>query len=271
MVVCESSEELAGALHDYTRLAPSVDILGINTYYTQHLKALPEVVAEFGRGKPYMVTEFGPDGYWHDDYSPRTAGGFLIEPSAKAKAKMYASRWESFVFANQGFNLGGVAYCWSERYEGSSSWFGLVARDGTPKPAYAALRQAWTGGDVVPNSGPTIERLIVSEHVVAPGEGITVQALVGREKVSQPVELNWEVLESDFGRCKVKLKPLSSGHDKLTITMPEDEGRYWIHLHVSDQSGNMDEIAEEVWVSKHPSGKSEVVDDQSNIISFKGN
>jgi len=269
MVVCEHSEELAGALRDYTRLAPTVNILGINSYYTKHLKDLPGVVAEFGRGKPYAVTEFGPDGYWHADYSPRSPGGFLLESSSHEKAEMFVNRWNSYILPQRGHNLGGVAYCWSERYEGSSTWFGMVERDGTPKPAYFALKKAWAENGKWAFSGPKIDQLQIPRHVAAPGESITVEAMVSHDEGHTPMHFSWKVMGSNYDRADAEYEFLSARHDKLRIIMPEDEGRYWIHLNLSDEAGNQDEIAAEVWVKALLAQKPEVASQRPILLRSK--
>ena len=260
MVACEHTEELAGALSDYTRLAPTVDILGINSFYKEHLGYLQKTVAEFGNGKPYVVTEFGPDGYWHSDYSPRSPGGLLLEPSARGKAEMIADRWTTLIQPNRGYNLGGVAYCWSDRYEGSSSWFGIVARDGTRKPSFAALQHAWTGKGIADPPGPKIDRLVVSNQVVGPGEIITVEAAVSPDEEKRPIRLDWKVLEGNYDEASVEFGFPTAGRNKVNIVMPREEGRYWIHLNASNESGNMDEIAAQIQVMGKTSAENEVVD-----------
>lgn len=255
MVACEHTEELPGALCDYARLAPTVDLLGINSFYGEHLTYLQETVEEFGNKKPYVVTEFGPDGYWHSDYSSHSSSGLLLEHSARDKAAMFANRWKNHIEANRGHNLGGVAYCWSERYEGSSTWFGIVKRDGTPKPAYSSLKQAWTGNGQWELPGPDIQSLTLSGDVIAPGETIAVEALVNLDKATPKVEFEWKVMEGNYEEADVEMGFITAEHDKLNIRMPFEEGRYWIHLTVCDKAGRLDEIAAEIRVREtatHP-------------------
>ena len=38
-------------------------MIGVNSYYEPHLDYLPELMREFAPDRPYLVTEFGPDGY----------------------------------------------------------------------------------------------------------------------------------------------------------------------------------------------------------------
>ena len=250
MVVCEHSDELPGALTHYVNLAPTVDMLGVNTYFPEHLRELPDVVAEFGAGLPYMVTEFGPDGYWHHEFTPRGPEGMLLEPTAREKARMYAERWDSFILPERGKNLGGVAYCWSDRYEASASWFGLVASDGTPKPAYAALKEAWTGVPAPDNTGPEIERLIVSEKVVSPGEVIRAEAVVETGSQGRATDFSWQVIDGRYKRSRVDVEPVKPGGRTVELTAPSDGGRYWIHFSATDSTGGFDEVAVEIRVKE---------------------
>ena len=102
MVACEFSDEIAGALSDYAALAPSVDVIGVNVYYEPHLARLPKLMSEQAPNKPYLVTEFGPDGYWHHELTQRTDEGRLIEAAAHEKAQQYASRWAQRIESQRG-------------------------------------------------------------------------------------------------------------------------------------------------------------------------
>ncbi len=71
---------LAGAgpkLEDIRRRCPSLDAVGINSYGS--LAKVPGQVERFGWDKPYLITEFGPRGWWEVD---RTPWGLPIEDTS---------------------------------------------------------------------------------------------------------------------------------------------------------------------------------------------
>ncbi|MEO7991214.1 MAG: glycosyltransferase [Chryseolinea sp.] len=141
----EHTPMLVTELNMYEVMAPSIDIYGINSYYEQNLIQLDSLMRQFFPERNYLVSEFGPDGYWNNDYNLLDAKGRLIEPTAYEKAHLYESNWRRFVEAASDKNLGGVAFCWQDRFEGSSTWFGLTDIHGYKKPSYYALTEVWTG------------------------------------------------------------------------------------------------------------------------------
>lgn len=143
--VFEASNALPGALFDLSRLAPSIDLIGINAYYEEHLQYLQHWVRVFAPGKPWFLSEFGPNGYWDAESTEWSTDGMAIEPSDRDKVQQYRERWQNFVQANAPLSLGGVAFSWSDRLEGSTSWFGLTDMQGHKKPAYWALAELWDG------------------------------------------------------------------------------------------------------------------------------
>lgn len=241
LVALENSDQLAGAVTDYMALAPSVDAIGINVYYEPHLDYLPELMATHAPGKPYLIAEFGPDGYWHPSYTPRDAAGKLAEPSATAKAQTYTRRWAKHVEAHRGHNLGGVAYCWSQRYEGTSTWFGLTDRDGRKLPGYYALREAWAG--VPADPAPVIETFYASRQVGRPGQTIELRADIAAPN-TQRLDSKWTVMSEDYRRAGALVhRPLDDpGH--ATLHLPTEPGWYRVHLSVRDpQTGRLDETS----------------------------
>ncbi len=239
IVACEHSDQLSGAVADFITYAPSVDIIGINSYYEPHLAHLPDLMRQFAPDRPYLVTEFGPDGYWHPQHTPRDAAGELDEPSGRAKAKMYARRWQQHIQADRGQNLGGVAYSWADRYEGSATWFGLTDFEGRPKPAYFALREVWTGQDA--GAGPVIQSLSASHTRARPGQTIELQADITLSDDGGFTACDWSVLDTRYrvADARIRSDPVAPG--RARITLPNRTGRYRVHLTVVDRRGRIDQ------------------------------
>jgi len=240
-VACENSEELAGAISDYTTYAPSVDVIGINTYYDTHYRMLPQMMTTYGKSKPYIVSEFGPQGYWHPNYTPRSKEGLLNEPAASQKALLYAKRWNEHIEGKQGLNLGGFAYCWSERYEGSSTWFGLVDSEGRKKPGYYALQKAYTGKtDKMPEV--KISEMEVSKRRLSPNEVISLKLNISNNTATD-LEINWKVVNNNYQKVSAEIQATRPDSSAVTIRMPQKAGTYWLHATILEKDRFIDEQA----------------------------
>src|SRR5205823_5517359 len=102
LMVSEHSWELSGELFEAARAVPSVDILGINSYYDFYIQQLDRVAREYNWFRPYLVSEFGPPGYWDDTYTAVDDNRVPVEPSGKEKAAHYARQWSDYVARNSG-------------------------------------------------------------------------------------------------------------------------------------------------------------------------
>lgn len=164
---------LQASLAMFRRLVPSVDIFGINSYFQQDISGLHSLVVESRIDRPYVVSEFGPPGYWlpHrliDDL------GEPVEPSDFRKATAYFTSWTDYVQPYRGWNLGGNAFVWKDKHEGSFTWFGLTDSRDRLKPAYWALREAWTGKPV-PRDRPVVVAFAINKRWMRPEESFVVQ------------------------------------------------------------------------------------------------
>jgi hypothetical protein len=120
--------------------APSVDILGINTYgeigKTRHL------LDAYGWHGPYVITEWGMDGYWE---APLTGWNAAIEQSSSEKRRAIQWRYAHDIFANRDRCLGSYAFLWGWKQEYTSTWFGLFSKEGAPTEPIDGLEWAFTG------------------------------------------------------------------------------------------------------------------------------
>jgi hypothetical protein len=220
---------LAGALVDFARGAPSLDFVGVNSYYQPRIADLRRITSEFDPARPYLVSEFGPDGYWDANMTPHDANGAIAEPLSSRKAYDYVREWSVFVEPNRGANIGGVAYCWRDRLEATASWFGLTDSLGREKPAYDALRRLWTGK--APTAAPLIVAIDAASTPLRPGETIDVNA-----KIETPPDSTahyyWELQTSDFediGRVGIRGDGTSA-----RVTLPNKPGLYRLYFSVND-------------------------------------
>ena len=83
---------------------PDVDIVGINIY--GGLERLKDNLQQWGFARPYLVTEWGPTGYWE---APHTAWKAPIEASSSEKAVQLKNAYEASIIGDSNC-LGSYAF-----------------------------------------------------------------------------------------------------------------------------------------------------------------
>lgn len=229
-VAHEHSPQLAGTLADFSRGAPSLDFTAVNSYYEQRISRLHGLMTQLDPSRPYLVSEFGPDGYWEATPNQRTTYGALLEPPSEDKVHGYERGWSVHTAPWKGANLGGIAYCWRDRYEATATWFGLTDANGKLKPTGLAMRHLWTGVPIPP--APQITGLQGPMSAVLPGSTIRVRANV-EVPTGMPVTYSWRVGSENFDFKVAKISS-SKSEPAATITLPRKEGVYRIYFAVSD-------------------------------------
>jgi cellulose synthase (UDP-forming) len=236
----QESAQIAGADSDYLRGAPALDGICVNAYYQRDIAGLAQTLSRIDPSRPYVVSEFGPDGYWEDSQNHYDKDAGLLEDTAYHKASLYADRWREFVKGNQGRNLGGMAYCWSDRYEGTATWFGLTDLDGRAKPAVAALKDAWKSSDPhlggnFPYAGPKIRSVNYPVAPQWPHEPFLVKVHVDAQGDKDPQYL-WTVTGPNFRTNAGWITKLDSG-DSVSIELPSTPGWYRVQVKVVGKLG----------------------------------
>lgn len=230
---CMEHEEyqLPGELAAFHDAAPSLDVIGINSYYREQISKLNHVFYQFDSLRPYMISEFGPRGYWDPHYN-KTVNKLLVEDSEAEKAAWYCEQWTNYIISYKGYNIGGVAYCWHDRMEGSNTWFGLTDYKGRIKLPYYALKEMWTKTVDEKLPGYTIQ----APADIKPGQEYLFTAIASGQ-TSRQIHYEWALHESDyFG----KVDALSEDEEgTIMITIPEKPSDYRLYLYVCDEYGNV--------------------------------
>lgn len=232
----EHSRELAGALSDFNRGAPSLDFTAVNSYYERQISALHELAARFDPTRPYLVSEFGPDGYWDGELARKTQYGGVLEPTTAEKVLSYERGWSLHTNGHRGANLGGIAYCWRDRLESTATWFGLCDEQGRPKASYLALHKVWTGQ--AEPGGPSITAIRGLQPSAEPGQVLKLQAIT-KAPGRGPLTYKWRIASESFD---FKVGSIEAGVGaEAHLTLPSQAGTYRVYLevndgHVSDQT-----------------------------------
>ena len=142
----------------------------------------------------------------------------------------YERGWTVHTAARRGANLGGVAYCWRDRYEATATWFGLTDSVGRMKPAGLAMQRLWTG-----RSSPAAPRILdleVPGSPLLPGSTIQVRAEVEVPRGMQ-VSYHWRVGSENFDFKGAKIRAEKDA-PRATITLPRTPGIYRVYFAVAD-------------------------------------
>lgn len=226
-------------------LCPSIDVIGINSY--GGLSSLPKRLKEVGSTKPYVVTEFGPNGPWEVG---KTAWGAPLEATSTEKAKQYAERYESAVAGQKGWCLGSYVFLWGNKVEGTPTWFGMFLPGTNDRLGPVdAMTRAWTGKGPA-NPVPVLQRAESSaaRKEVTPGSAQTVTVTAsGSGTLNVSYEIRPEMQDHEKHepgqQAPAAVKgvvppagPLRSGAAQ-TFTAPTQEGPYRLYVTLRDGSG----------------------------------
>ncbi len=172
-------------VHKHT---PAIDIHGINAY--AGASSIAERMRAGGATKPYVITEFGPDGPWE---TPTTDWGAPIEQTSTEKAAAYRKTYQQSILDNPGMALGAYAFLWGNKMEGTATWFGMLLDDGSRLGVVDVMSELWSG-EVPADLAPMIEPVTV-EPATAIDPGTEIVATTYRSSIQR---------ESRFpcvGRC----------------------------------------------------------------------
>jgi cellulose synthase (UDP-forming) len=232
----EHSDHLPALLQQFKARVPAVDIVGINSFAGERMENLPPIMERFWGERPYLLTSFGPRKYW-DPRSPEYKSDRMLEQvSSFAKARAYTESWENHIAKHQAQNLGGFAYCWSDRLEGAATWFGITDFKGRLKPAYYALKSVWTGEKFEPPLANLL--LIPPEFQPKPWSASDYHAVTpnnGRDDLHYEYLLLSESLHKEVG----KLVPVEGDPTAILVYFPRRENSYRLYLYLSDEEGNV--------------------------------
>jgi hypothetical protein len=235
-------------LRNFMRYCPDVDILGVNSY--GGMKTLLEDVRAARLDRPYIVTEFGPVGWWE---RPATAWGAPIEQSSTEKAETYRHAYEHSVKGAGNRCFGSYAFVWGNKQERTHTWFGLLVPNAQGRAEKTdvvdVLSYEWTGRWPA-NRSPKIVSLDseASQQEVTPGS--QWQASVNAtDPDDDELTYLWEVREETHdareggdAEAVPAIHPealLSARGASAKIRAPQQTGGYRVFVSVHDAQGGV--------------------------------
>ncbi|HVJ06735.1 MAG TPA: glycoside hydrolase family 2 TIM barrel-domain containing protein [Candidatus Saccharimonadales bacterium] len=249
MTVIAGAGEHNIKLKQFMAYCPDVDILGINTY--GGIATLLEDVRATQLDRPYIVTEFGPIGWWE---RPKTAWDAPLESTSTEKAETYRNGYEHSIKGAGHLAFGSYAFIWGNKQERTHTWFGLLVPDGKggveKTAAVDALSYEWTGGKWPANRAPRISPIETAAALkqVPPFSEWTATAYAKDADGDVP-RYEWEVREETSdpreGGDAEAIPPthpegiVKATGPSVTFRAPQHPGAYRLFLAVHDGHGSV--------------------------------
>ncbi|MES2920985.1 MAG: glycoside hydrolase family 2 TIM barrel-domain containing protein [Verrucomicrobiota bacterium] len=232
-----ASSKVKGILANY----PNIDVLGVNAY--GGASGAVRAVKQAGWKKPFVLTEFGPQGHWE---VAKTSWGVPIEPASRDKAASYYATM-SLLAENSDICFGSYVFLWGQKQEVTSTWYGMFLASGEKLPTVDAACYAWSG-KWPSNRSPKIARFDspLKEATVAPGKIVDASIEV-TDSESDTLKFEWSVREESTDRKsggdKEAEPPSVAGSitsqdgPKVTVKIPAKPGSYRLFVIVRDGKG----------------------------------
>lgn len=220
--------------------APHIDYLGINTY--GGATGLRKNLEKLGWKRPWMLTEWGPRGFWESGKSP---AGAPLEQTSSEKAAMMRKIYQN-VISNDGGCLGSYAFVWGWKFEATATWFGIFTHEGETTAVADTLQEVWSGTNVA-NRAPAIEPIRgVPKPSLSAGSTFDASARAS-DPDGDPLVWHWMVLpeaKSHNGQLAPQMPKAVAGTiatasgDGVSVKVPGKPGIYRLHVWVKDGKGH---------------------------------
>ena len=225
------------ALNKHT---PNLDFLGINTYGA--VFGLRKHLEKVGWTRPWILTEWGPRGFWE---SKKTPYGAPLEQTSAEKAEMMRTAYQK-VLTPDGGCLGNYAFVWGWKFEATATWFGLYTHEGDTTASVDVLEETWTG-KVPTNRAPAVKPISsLPTAAVAPGNVFRAETSAS-DPDQDSLTWHWAVLPELQGHhhnTSDKLPKIIEGaiddpsKPGVSVTAPAKPGVYRLYVWVKDGKGH---------------------------------
>lgn len=239
------------ALDSIARYAPSLDVIGINSYGP--INEVKSMVAESDYKGPYIITEWGPTGWWE---TGKTSWDAPIEQSSEEKRKVYEAHYNNAILGDPRC-LGSFVFLWGQKEERTPTWFSMFVEgnvEGLPlkgekTPSVEAMQRVWTGEEPQQHA-PVVTDITIDGKTAAEspeaGHGKPFSACVtAQDNDGDTLQYVWEILHEatvlGFGGS-YEPRPERYG-EVITTTEPRAEftideaGNYRVYVYVLDGTG----------------------------------
>jgi hypothetical protein len=225
---------------------PAIDLLCINTF--GNLPDIDQKVKKAGWDKAFVVTEWGPTGYWE---ARRTQWDVALEETSSQKAQVYLERYASSIAKATNTCLGSYVFYWGNKQERTHTWFSLFMRNGDQTNMVDAMQYLWTSR-WPENRTPEIEPVRINgkggpDNVMIRVSSLTDARVVATDPDGDAIHYNWEIYEEATGkelkeggdgeRIRSSIQGLVQGKsdcNQISFVAPAYPGAYRLFVYASD-------------------------------------
>lgn len=188
-----------GALDMVAKYAPDLDFVGINSY--GGIMDVKDIVARSAYRGPYLITEWGPTGWWE---TTKTAWGAPIEQTSEEKRQVYEERYTRAITADPRC-MGSFVFLWGQKEERTPTWFCLFVEDdveglplrGEKTPMVEAMQRVWTRQEPT-QTAPVVQSIAIDGTTFEPRvrAGRTFEGTIAvTDREGDSLTYVWEVLK----------------------------------------------------------------------------
>jgi hypothetical protein len=247
LVMTVIGTSMMGKVADIVKRCPDIDLLGINTY--GDIFTLTATLQKYGWTKPYLISEWGPDGYWE---VRKTPWGAPYEQTGLEKYLCYEKKYLSTMNPLNGQCLGSYVFYWSGfKQETTHTWFCMLDSTGLESPLVGLMHRMWTG-QKVKNEAPLVDSLNIGsfvryQHVVLDRGSKNNARVTAHDGDNDPLAYKWEIrpeakYASYAGQGETVPEPvpnlITSHSREISFITPAEKGAYRLFVYVYDGKGH---------------------------------
>lgn len=238
---------MMGKVADIVKRCPDLDLLGINTY--GDIYTLPLTLEKYGWTKPYLISEWGPDGYWE---VRKTTWGAPYEQTGLEKYNCYEKKYTDAISSQKNLCLGSYVFYWSGfKQETTHTWFCMFDSTGLESPLVGLMHYMWTG-EKMKNTAPLVDSLNIGKYVryqqIVLDRGTVQNArVIVHDRDNDKLSYKWEIRpEARYaayaGQGEEVPRPVPGliklHSDQITFMPPSETGAYRLFVYVYDGNGH---------------------------------
>ena len=233
-------------------LLSNIDVLGINAYGT--LSNVDSAVkGSFFKG-PYIVTEWGPDGWWE---AKTTLWNAPIEPASAEKSAVFAKNYNT-ITNQRDLCLGSYVFLWGCKEERTPTWYGMFLENNTESglsgescPTVDVMQKCWTG-DWPSNRAPevtgiTINGLTAQSNVVMTNHISFTAVVAATDPEGDTLHYTWEILKEatvfafggDYEPRPDRVGTVLNNTESSAVLTVNNLGIYRLYVYVFDGKGHV--------------------------------
>jgi hypothetical protein len=239
------------ALTMIAEYAPSIQIIGYNSY--GGIYQVKNIIARSKFKGPYVISEFGPQGYWENG---TTSWGAHIEPTSAEKSQQYHDRYVKCI--QKGVDercVGSFVFLWGPKYESTTTWFGMFVEENVPGlpingeacPTVEVMEELWSGREPAERA-PYVDGITLNGKTMrqitdpfSPEEIVDAHVTASDPK-GYALTYYWEILRDlpNASRRPSRTGNVVTGYgNDQKITVPLAAGNYRLYVYVLNGRGTV--------------------------------